>query len=93
MVEKLVHTFRPVFLVGAPAQAVGLPVVVEEPRGFFEAAQREVDAALSDDTDLGDAVGLESEARDAGARVRRTRAEREAEAEERLADLKRRMGK
>jgi hypothetical protein len=49
------------------------------------AARREVDALLSDEpVERGEA---------AAARVRRTRAEREADAESRLAELKRRMGK
>ncbi|MCC6429416.1 MAG: hypothetical protein IT354_00820 [Gemmatimonadaceae bacterium] len=48
------------------------------------AAAREVDALLSDEPLPGD---------DAAPPVRRTRAEKEADAESRLADLKRRMGK
>lgn len=53
------------------------------------AAQREVDALLSDDP-VG--ASTRSSAADA-APVRRTRAERESDAEDRLAALKRRMGK
>lgn len=47
------------------------------------AAQREVDALLSDDAPIDETAPP----------VRRTRAEKEANAESRLADLKRRMGK
>jgi len=53
------------------------------------AAQREVDALFSDDGDT--SQGQDSLADEAP--VRRTRAEREADADERLAALKRRMGK
>lgn len=56
--------------------------------GANASAQREVDALLNDDLGAGSASGM-----DDPAPVRRTRAEREADAEDRLADLKRRMGK
>lgn len=65
----------------APGTASGAP----SPEA---AAQREVDALLSDDP----VVSSASDADDA-APVRRTRAEKEADAESRLAELKRRMGK
>ncbi len=52
-------------------------------------AQREVDAILSDDPAAGDALRATADA----APIRRSRAEREADADERLAALKRRMGK
>jgi hypothetical protein len=53
-------------------------------------AQREIDGLLNDDmSGTGGSEGVESEPPPA----RRTRAEREADAEERLAALKRRMGK
>ncbi len=60
-------------------------------------AARELDAFLAGDP-MTDAAGSSAEdgpaaASGGGATVRRTRAEREAEAEERLAALKRRMGK
>lgn len=53
------------------------------------AAQREVDAFLTDDPQAAQSQSTESEV----APVRRTRAERESDAEDRLAALKRRMGK
>lgn len=58
--------------------------------GANATAQREVDALLNDDiAGLGSTAGMD----DPAPHARRTRAEREADAEDRLADLKRRMGK
>ena len=58
--------------------------------GANATAAREVDALLNDDLGgIGTGDGLDADP----APVRRTRAEREADAEDRLADLKRRMGK
>lgn len=64
----------------APGTASGAPT----PEA---AAQREVDALLSDDPSAAADLAAES------APVRRSRAEKEADAESRLAELKRRMGK
>jgi hypothetical protein len=58
------------------------------------AAKREVDALLSDDPSAaGTAASGTSATENAANPVRRTRAEKEADAESRLAELKRRMGK
>jgi hypothetical protein len=60
--------------------------IASDPDAHMKDAQREVEAAISgNDADLG--IAPENTVR------RRTRAEKEAEAEERLAALKRRMGK
>ncbi|MEP6778334.1 MAG: hypothetical protein ABJC26_00485 [Gemmatimonadaceae bacterium] len=69
----------------------GLPI--NDPRSTPEAeARREVESALAgDDLDVG--LGASDSAFPSGEPPRRTRAEKEAVADERLAALKRRMGK
>ncbi len=57
------------------------------------AAQREVDALLSDDPLAYDAAVAANEAEAGGSPARKTRVQREVEADARLAELKRRMGK
>ena len=57
------------------------------------AARREVDALLDDPFGSNALPGLDAEPNTTGTPVRRTRAEREADAQDRLLALKRRMGK